>query len=297
MAQFNIAEVIETNAAEISVALILLGIVFIVNGYCLIAPVLGLALGAMGGVTLHALMLQFQDDLPVTEDQMLGISLVVGLVIFLIVRRLVTRIHMLVGGVLGAAITSIVLPIAAPLAGIELTFMLKAIIVDFGFLVGTKMLRGEGDTFAILISAGMGAFFVVQGGLVVFGSATNPLDMAMPTSKAIAVFVLLAAGTAGQMHMKWRKEDYGDDDAYEEWEDEYGDEPQPPPMIHQQVARGPSPHAMGGHGGRAPPMQMQGAPGGHSGQPRGAPQVRQRHADPGIEVRRRSGMRQFSFED
>jgi hypothetical protein len=324
--QFNIAQILESNAQEISVALILLGIVFLANGRRLIAPALGLVLGALAGVTINALLLQFADKIPLEENQMLGVSIGVGLVIFLVIRRLVKRIHMLIGGVLGAAITSVLLPIAAPLAGIELTFLVKAIVVDFGFLIGTRMLKGEGDTIAMMLSSTMGALFVVQGGQVLLGNISSPVSLSLEVGPAFAIFVLLAGGTAGQMRMKWRNEDTEDEDDYEDWEDEQDEEYDSPDPIHDSLGRGmpqrgPDP-TRGGMGqgmqgmGRPQQAQPQGRPQGQGGYGGGRPSpqmatqqhqrqdygndgppVRRRQQDSGVAVRRRAGARQFSFED
>lgn len=323
MAQFNIAQILESNAQEISVGLILLGIVFLANGRRLIAPALGLVLGALAGVTINALLLQFADKIPLEENQMLGVSIGVGLLIFLVIRRLVTRIHMLIGGVLGAAITSVVLPIAAPLAGIELTFLLKAIVVDFGFLIGTRMLKGEGDTISMMLSSTIGALFVVQGGQVLLGNISSPASLSLEIGPAMAIFVLLAGGTAGQMRMKWRNEDTEDEDDYDEWEDDEEDDS--PDPIHESLGRqmpgrGPAPprggmgqgmqgarpqqgrapdgpQGQGGYGGGQPAHQMSSQQRPPQGYGNDGPPVRQRQQDSGVAVRRRAGARQFSFED
>ncbi len=324
MGQFNIAEVLESNAQEISVVLILLGIIFLVNGSRLIAPALGLALGALAGVTINAILLQFADQLPLEENQMLGVSIAVGAVIFLVIRRLVSRIHMLIGGVLGAAITSIVLPIVAPMAGIELSFLMKAIVVDFGFLIGTRMLKGDGDTFAIMISSAIGSIFVVQGGLVLLGRISNPAAFSLEVQRAIAIFVLLAIGTAGQMRMKWRREDTEDADDWDEWEDEDGegydeeyDEPAPtdpsqrPPMPQRGGHPGSDQPHGASHGGMPAAQRMPARRGGRPMEMASRPPVefsdesyadhgRPQHArqqEAGVEVRRRAGVRQFSFDD
>ncbi len=199
----GVLDQVEAFAQEVSLILLVGGLICAFFGFRILAWLIGLGIGGAVSLTVYGAA-GAMESAPVAGDEMLLLAGVVGLIAGALVFRFVKRIHILVSGWIGFFTTMMIMTVIEPYYPTEL--LMKTAISYVGFFAGVVMLKKQSGSIGFLASSGIGGVAIVMGSSVLIFGASTPLTLDfVDLTNRIILFTVMAVGCYFQIYWTTRE--------------------------------------------------------------------------------------------